>query len=277
MFRTSRTARRSHAPLACVGRWTRPARGRSRAAWIVGLAAVLVAALSSPAVAASPTRGAVYAHGSPGDNTAVELRVSPRGSRFADIDIALFMPCSNGRRALGSFLWFAGLSRPSQVPIKRDGTHVGEAGTVCDSGDRRVIARRQTSQVSEAASSPAGRPASTQKRSILGTWTGKLTARELTSARVTLKLNRLKVGRRAGQLFYEEQGCLGTLRLLRRTKRSFTFRYRETALNTGCVWDDEIVVRKRGRHLFMRVAASDLDDVSEGLLRRCVCDGIFSR
>ena len=137
MFRTSRTARRSHAPLACVGRWTRPARGRSRAAWIVGLAAVVVAALASPAVAASPTRGAVYAHGSPGENTAVELRVSPRGSRFADIDIALFMPCSNGRRALGSFLWFAGLSRPARVPIKRDGTHVGEAGTVCDSGDRQ--------------------------------------------------------------------------------------------------------------------------------------------
>ena len=157
----------------------------SRTARIVVLAAVVVPAVSSPAVAASPTRGAVYAHGSPGDNTAVELRVSPRGSRFADIDVALFMPCTNGRRALGSFLWFAGLSRPARVPIKRDGTfsqafvdqehfnpfavaeeywlsgrfirsgkaarvvvrarHVGEAGTVCDSGDRRVTARRQAS------------------------------------------------------------------------------------------------------------------------------------
>ena len=130
------------------------------------------------------------------------------------------------------------------------------------------------SQVSEATSSPAS-PAAAQQRSILGTWTGRLTARELTPARVTLKLNRLKVGRRAGHLLYEEQGCLGTLTLLRRTRRSFTFRYRENLLDSACVWDDEILVRRRGRRLFMRVAASDLEDVSRGLLRRCVCDGIF--
>jgi hypothetical protein len=146
------------------------------------VAAAFPAALSPAAIAATPTRGATYAHGAPGDNTEVELGVSPRGRRFADIDIALFMRCSNGRRALGSFLWFAGLSRPARVPIKSDGSfsqmfldqehfdpfavseeywlsgrfirrgkaarvvvrarHVGEAGTVCDSGDRRVIARR---------------------------------------------------------------------------------------------------------------------------------------
>jgi hypothetical protein len=85
------------------------------------VAAAVPAAVSPAAIAATPTKGATYARGAPGDNTAVELRVSPRGRRFADIDITLFMRCSNGRRALGSFLWFAGLSGPARVPIKKDG------------------------------------------------------------------------------------------------------------------------------------------------------------
>lgn len=118
-------------------------------------------------------------------------------------------------------------------------------------------------------------PAPAQQRPVLGTWTGKLTASELRSARVRLEVDRLKVGRRAGYLTYDDVGCVGTLTLVRRTKRSFTFRYREMALDFACVWDDEIYVSRRGRRLFMRVAASDLDDVSRGLLRRCQCDPIF--
>ena len=83
-------------------------------------------------------------------------------------------------------------------------------------------------------------------------------------------------GMRAGRLLYEEQGCVGTLRLPPFKPRKFTSDTRRSS-TTACVWDDEILVRRRGRRLFMRVAASDLDEVSQGSLRRCVCDGIFSR
>ena len=126
MFRTSRTARRRHAARAWIGRWPPPARGLSRAAWIVVVAAAILAALSSPAVAASPTKGATYAKGIPSDDTEVELHVSGRGRGFADFSISVFMPCSNGRRALGYFLWLAGgPDQPARVPIKRDGSFSG--------------------------------------------------------------------------------------------------------------------------------------------------------
>jgi hypothetical protein len=90
MFRTSRAAGQTDEQVAWMGPWPRPAYGLSRATCVVILARAVVAALSSRAVAASPTRGATYAHGTPGDKTEVEMRVSPRGRRFADTS----SPCS---------------------------------------------------------------------------------------------------------------------------------------------------------------------------------------
>jgi len=112
-------------------------------------------------------------------------------------------------------------------------------------------------------------------RPSLGKWTGKLTAPDIEAQHVRLEVNRLKVGRRAGYLTYDDSGCVGALTLVRRTKQSFTFRYRELALAFGCVWDDEIYVSRHGRRLYMRVAAPDLGAVLRGLLRRCACDPIF--
>ena len=117
-----------------------------------------------------------------GDDTAVELQVSRRGKGLAGVSIDMFMRCSNGIRELGSLLWTPGLERPKGVRIARDGSFsalfdepefpspfvaseeywlsgrfirrgraarlvvrtrlVGEAGTVCDTGNRPLTARR---------------------------------------------------------------------------------------------------------------------------------------
>lgn len=135
----------------------------------------------APATAASPTKGATY-RGDFGEDTMVEVRVSRSGKGFADVSIDMFIRCSNGIQQLGSLLWFAGEVKPRRVRIARDGSFsalfdepefpdaftaseeywlsgrfirrgkaarlvvrtrlVGEGGTVCDTGDQRVIARR---------------------------------------------------------------------------------------------------------------------------------------
>jgi len=183
MFSTGRTARRGRAGLTGLAGPRRSAGRPTRAAFALVLAATVMATASSSAVAASPTKGATYAHGTPGDDTEVALAVSRGGRSLSDVDIILHMTCSNGRETLGVLLWFAGLTRPARVPIKRDGSfsqrfvddenlnpfavsqeywlsgrfirrgraarvvvrtrHVGEGGTVCDTGDRQVTARRQ--------------------------------------------------------------------------------------------------------------------------------------
>jgi hypothetical protein len=144
---------------------------------------------SSSAAAASPTRGATYAHGplESGTATEAELKVTRRGKAFSDIELGFSIGCSNGREDFASLQWLSGLERPARVPIRRDGSFsayfavagtdildpftvseeywlsgrfirrgraarlvvrarlVGEGGSVCDSGDRRVTARRSPS------------------------------------------------------------------------------------------------------------------------------------
>jgi hypothetical protein len=156
-------------------------RVRRAACMAVAAAAVLIVA-PSPATAASPTKGATYRYGDFGERTMVELQVSRRGRSLAEVDLDLFMRCSNGVEELGSLLWLSGLESPSRVRIARDGRfsavfaepdfpnpfavseeywlsgrfvrrgkaarlvvrtrHVGEGGTVCDTGDRRGTAKR---------------------------------------------------------------------------------------------------------------------------------------
>jgi hypothetical protein len=153
-----------------------------RAVCIALVAAAMMVAAPSLATAASPTKGATYRNGSFGDDTRVELTVSRRGKGLAEVSIDMFMRCSNGIQELGSLLWLGGLERPTRVRIARDGSFsalfdepefpnpfaaseeywlsgkfirrgraarlvvrtrlVGEAGTVCDTGELRVTARR---------------------------------------------------------------------------------------------------------------------------------------
>jgi hypothetical protein len=114
------------------------------------------------------------------DTTSVSFRVSRRGRTLMDIFVNVPLPCSNGRKRLGLFFgqgqpaklsvtrdgsfsgtfalgpkwldafavsdeyWFSGTftRRGKAAGLVIRGREVGEGGTVCDSGDRRVTARR---------------------------------------------------------------------------------------------------------------------------------------
>jgi hypothetical protein len=148
-----------------------------RATRILAAAAALSLVVASSAVAAAPMKDTSYEHGTLGDEVYVLLDVSRRGGRLADVSVAMDVTCSNGRKTLGLSLWFAGLGQPAQIPIGRDGRFsaalaeheslnpfavseeywlsgrfirrgraarvtvrtrlVGEAGTVCDTGERQ--------------------------------------------------------------------------------------------------------------------------------------------
>ena len=177
MFRTSRTARRSHAPLACVGRWTRPARGRSRAAWIVGLAAHpswppwhLPPSQPLPRGGRSTRTGVLaitrrwnsvcrrVAAGSPTSTLPCSCR-APTGGGRSDRSCGLRAfpdprecpsnatepsPRLRRSRTLRSLRGHGGVLALGQVHPQGKAArvvvrarHVGEAGTVCDSGDRQ--------------------------------------------------------------------------------------------------------------------------------------------
>jgi hypothetical protein len=142
-----------------------------------GVAALLLAA-ASPTIAAAPKKGGEYGYSS--DENWVNFTVSRRGTRLTEVDLYLGeLPCSNGRKAFGQYQWSRGERRPAHVSIARDGTfsamfvephphpfavseeywlsgrfirrgraarvvmrarHVGEGGTICDTGDVRVTA-----------------------------------------------------------------------------------------------------------------------------------------
>lgn len=112
--------------------------------------------------------------------TSVSFTVSRRGRTLTDIFVNLPLPCSNGRKRLGVFFgqgqpaklpvtrdgnfsgtfalgpkwldafavsdeyWLSGrfTRRGKAARLVIRGRAVGEGGTVCDSGDRRVTARR---------------------------------------------------------------------------------------------------------------------------------------
>ena len=148
----------------------------------VAAAALLIAAPSPATAAPPTKGASYHYGGFSSDTAEVHLEVSRRGRSLADVSLFLFMRCSNGVEHLGSLLWTPGLESPRRVPIARDGSfsavfaetefpnpfavseeywlsgrfvrsgkaarlvvrtrHVGEGGTVCDTGDRRATARR---------------------------------------------------------------------------------------------------------------------------------------
>jgi hypothetical protein len=114
------------------------------------------------------------------NTTSVSFTVSRRGRTLTDIFVNVPLPCSNGRKRIGLFFgqgqpaklpvtrdgrfsgtfalgpkwldafavsdeyWLSGrfTRRGKAARLVIRGREVGEGGTVCDSGDRRVTARR---------------------------------------------------------------------------------------------------------------------------------------
>ena len=148
----------------------------------VAVAAALAVAGAPPALGASPTKGAGYEYESFGARSAaLSFRVSRSGRTVRDVFMLIELSCSNGRRGFATLLdvdrpWrlrvardgtFAGTFAASEEFLDPFATseayslsgafarrgrlarlvfrarHVGEAGTVCDTGERRVTARRK--------------------------------------------------------------------------------------------------------------------------------------
>ncbi len=154
----------------------------SAAAYIAVAAAVISSAVASPATAAQPTKGASYEYDSLSVITSANFRVSRSGKTLTDVVLTVWMRCSNGREAPGNYFgfqqerlarlpiardgtfsgtfaveqewlqqfsvseeyWLSGrfIRRGKAARLVVRSRHVGEGGTVCDSGDRRVTARR---------------------------------------------------------------------------------------------------------------------------------------
>ena len=153
-----------------------------RAAYSAVAAAVISSAVASQAAAAQPTKGARYEYDSVRTITSANFRVSRSGKALTDLTLMMWLRCSNGRESAAIFFgfaqerparlpiardgtfsgtfaveqeslqsfsvseeyWLSGrfIRRGKAARLVVRSRHVGEGGTVCDSSDRRVTARR---------------------------------------------------------------------------------------------------------------------------------------